>query len=216
MKNLTIRLETTRDYRTIENITREAFWNVYKPGCDEHYFAHMMRSHEDFIPELSFVLEKDGEIIGSIMYTKSWLESEDGERKTILSFGPICVLPEYQRQGGGKLLMKHSFARAVELGYEAVVIFGNPANYVGSGFVSCKRKNVSLGEDIFPTALLVRELIPDALGGKKWRYIESSAAECCADIAAVAAFDAEFPPKEKAWRPSQEEFYIYSHSCVVR
>ena len=97
MENLTIRLETEKDYRAVEELTREAFWNVYKPGADEHYFVHMMRNHPDFIPELAFVLEKDGEIVGNIMYTTAWLEDENGNRKEILSFGPLCVAPKYQR-----------------------------------------------------------------------------------------------------------------------
>ena len=89
---MTIRLETEKDYRAVEELTREAFWNVYKPGADEHYFVHMMRSHPDFIPELAFVLEKDGEIIGNIMCAKACLEDEWGERKEILYFRPLCVL----------------------------------------------------------------------------------------------------------------------------
>ncbi len=106
MNNLTIRLETEKDYRAVEELTREAFWNVYKPGADEHYFVHTMRSHPDFIPELAFVLELDGKIVGNIMYTKAWLEDENGKRKEILSFGPLCVAPEYQRQKFGKMLIK--------------------------------------------------------------------------------------------------------------
>jgi len=213
---MNIRLETPADYSAVENLTREAFWNVYKPGADEHYFVHMMRSHETFIPELAFVLEKDGEIVGNIMYTKSWLMDEAGEKKEIVSFGPICVAPEYQRQGLSKLLIEHSFAVATEMGYEAVTNFGNPGNYVGRGFVSCKKLNVCFGENNYPTALLVKELVPGALGGKKWHFIPNDADACCEDTAAVEAFDAQFPPKEKGWRPSQEEFYIYSHSSVVR
>ena len=213
---MNIRLETPADYAAVENLTREAFWNVYKPGADEHYFVHMMRSHETFIPELAFVLEKDGEIIGNIMYTKSWLMDEVGEKKEIVSFGPICVAPEYQRQGLSKLLIERSFAVAAEMGYEAVANFGNPGNYVGRGFVSCKKLNVCLRENNYPTALLVKELVPGALSGKKWRFIPNDADACCEDTAAVEAFDAQFPPKEKGWRPSQEEFYIYSHSSVVR
>ena len=108
MNTLTIRLETENDYRAVEELTREAFWNVYKPGADEHYFVNQMRNHPDFIPELAFVLEKDGKIIGNIMYTKAWLEDEKGERKEILSFGPLCVAPEYQRQKLGKLLTNFS------------------------------------------------------------------------------------------------------------
>jgi predicted N-acetyltransferase YhbS len=217
MENIIIRQETPADYRAVEELTREAFWNVYKPGADEHYFVHMMREHPDFIPELAFVLELDGEIIGNIMYTKAWLEDECGNRKEILSFGPLCVAPKYQRMKLGKLLIEHSFAKAREMGYDVNINFGNPGNYVSRGFVSCKKKNVSfVREGNFPTALLVAELVPDALGGKAWMYIPSTAADCCEDTAAVEAYDATFPEKERKWMPSQEEFYIYSHSSVVR
>ena len=211
MENLTIRLETEKDYRAVEELTREAFWNVYKSGADEHYYAHQMRNHPDFIPELAFVLELDGRIVGSIMYTKAWLQDESGSRREILSFGPLCVAPEYQRMKLGKLLIEHSFAEARKLGYDVNIMFGNPGNYVGRGFVSCRKKNVSfLAEGNYPTALLVCELVPGALEGKNWIYIPSTAADCCEDTAAVEAFDQTFPPKEKKWMPSQEEFYGYT------
>ena len=197
MNNTTIRLETEQDRRAVEELTREAFWNLYKPGADEHYFVHSMREHRDFIPELDFVLELDGRIIGSILYTKAWLEEEGGRRKEIVSFGPLCIAPAYQRKKYGALLIGHSFEAARGMGYDAVVIFGNPGNYVGRGFVSCRKKNVSFPVDgNYPTALLVCELTPGALDGKKWRYIPSTAADCCEDAEAVAAFDATFPPKE--------------------
>ena len=212
-----IRRETPDDYRAVESLTRESFWNVYKPGADEHYYVHKMRSHPDFLPELAFVLEVDGEIVGNIMYTKAWLEDEQGMQKEIVSFGPLCVAPKYQRQKLGKLLIEHSFAEARKLGYEVNVNFGNPGNYVSRGFVSCKKKNVSfVVPGNFPTALLVAELVPGALDGRNWMYIPSTAADCCEDTAAVEDFDALFPPMEKKWMPSQEEFYIYSHSSVVR
>lgn len=217
MENIVIRLENKEDYRAVEELTRETFWNVYKPGADEHYFVHKMRTHPDFIPELAFVLELDGEIIGNIMYTKAWIENRQSERREILSFGPICVAPKYQRMKLGKLLIEHSFNRAREMGYDTVIVFGNPGNYVSRGFVSCKKKNVSFVADgNFPTALLVAELVPNALDGRRWMYIPSTAADCCEDTAAVEAFDASFPEKEKKWMPSQEEFYIYSRSSVIR
>lgn len=97
-----IRLETPADYRTVENINREAFWNLSVPGANEHYFAHIMRNHADFVPELDFVIEVDGKVIANIMYTKSKLVDESGKEKEIISFGPICVLPEYQRMGTAK------------------------------------------------------------------------------------------------------------------
>ena len=215
--DIIIRRETPADYPAVENLTREAFWNVYKPGADEHYFVHMMRFHPDFIPELAFVLEKGGEIVGSIMYTKAWLEDTQGNRKEILSFGPLCVAPKYQRKKLGKILIEHSFEAARKMGYDVNINFGNPGNYVSRGFVSCKKKDVSfVVPGNFPTALLVAELVPGALDGKSWMYIPSTAADCCEDTAAVEAFDAAVPPKEKAWQPSQEEFYIYSQSSVVR
>ena len=217
MNSMIIRRETEKDYRAVEELTREAFWNVYKPGADEHYFVHQMRSHPDFLPELAFVAEVDGRIVGSIMYTKAWLEDEEGKRKEILSFGPLCVAVEFQRQKIGKRLIERSFEEGRRLGYDVNINFGNPGNYVSSGFVSCKKKNVCFAVDgNYPTALLVRELVPGVLDGRKWMYIPSTAADCCDDIEAVEAFDATFPPREKKWMPSQEEFYIYSHSSVVR
>ena len=210
-----IRNETPADYRSVETLTREAFWNQNSPGCEEHYFVNQMRNHPDFLPELAFVLELDGQLIGNVMYTKSWLVDEQGNRKTILSFGPVSIHPDYQRKGYGKQLLEHSFAAARELGYDAIVIFGDPGNYVARGFQSCKKHNVCLEGDRFPTARLVKELTPGALSGKHWRYLPSSAEDCCSDQQAVDAFDAAFPPKEKGWQPSQEAFYIHSHSMIV-
>ena len=118
MDGIAIRQETEKDYRAVEELTRNSFWNVYKPGADEHFYVHTMRNHPDFIPELAFVLEKYGEIIGNIMYTKAWLEDETGKRKEIVSFGPLCVAPEYQRQKLGKILIEHSFDAARKMGYD--------------------------------------------------------------------------------------------------
>ena len=154
----------------MENVIRRAFWNLYVPGCAEHYVAHVMRPHGDFVPELDLVLERDGQIIGSIMYTKTRLVDEAGEEKQILTFGPVCILPEYQRMGYGKMLMEASFERAQTMGYEVIVIFGDPANYVGRGFKSCRRFNVCLEGDVFPSAMLVKELVPGTLDGRRWFY----------------------------------------------
>lgn len=121
-----IRNEQKSDYQIVEDITREAFYNMYVPGCMEHYLVHIMRGHEDFIPELDFVLELDGKVIGNIMYTKAKLTDENGEEKEIIIFGPVSILPKYQRMGYGKLLMEHSFKRAVELGYDTIVNFWQP------------------------------------------------------------------------------------------
>lgn len=213
-KDYTIRLETANDYRETENLTREAFWNLNVPGCHEHYFVHILRQHEDFIPELDFVLEADGRIIGNVMYTKAKLVDENGTEKQILTMGPICVHPDYQRKGYSRILLEHTFEKAVEMGYDTVVNFGNPDNYVARGYKSCKKYNVCFEGDVFPAALLVKELKEGALDGRKWFYYPSNSESLCDDVNAVEEFDALFPKKEKARQPSQEEFYIHSHSTI--
>ncbi len=127
----TIRNERPGDWEAVETLTRRAFYNQYIPGCMEHYLVHIMRGHEDFIPELDFVAELDGEIVGNIMYTRAWLTDAAGNEKPVLTFGPMCVAPEHQRQGYGKTLMEHSFEAARALGYDTVVIFGQSGKLCG-------------------------------------------------------------------------------------
>lgn len=146
------------------------------------------------------------------MYTKSRLVSAQGEEKSILTFGPVSVLPEHQRQGYGKLLMDHSFRRARELGYEVIVIFGSPSNYVGRGFKSCRKYNVRAQSGKYPAAMLVKELVPGALDGKQWTYYDSPVMAVSEEIA--RRYDDGLEKMEKRHQPSQEEFYILSHSFV--
>ena len=211
-KMIKIRNEEATDCEKVEEITRKAFWNLYIPGCVEHYLVHVMRSHKDFLPELDFVIEVDNQIIGNIMYTKTKLIDESGEEKNILTFGPVCILPEYQRKGYGKKLMEYSFEQAVTLGYDMIVIFGNPGNYVSRGFKSCKKYNVCLENGTYPAAMMVKELKPDVLDGRKWIYYQSPVFEINEQEA--GRFDEGLGGLEKKYRPSQEEFYIYSHSII--
>ncbi len=211
-QGIIIRNEEKRDWETVENITREAFYNIYVPGCVEHYLVHIMREHEDFIPELDFVLELGGKVIGNIMYTKATLTDEAGNRKDILTFGPVCILPGYQRMGYGKLLMEHSFQKARQLGYDTIVIFGSPANYVSRGFKSCRKYNVCAEGGKYPAAMMVKELIPHVLDGHTWLYQDSPVMAISEEEA--LRYDASLKPMEKKHLPSQEEFYIMSHSFV--
>ncbi|MBR3639100.1 MAG: N-acetyltransferase, partial [Clostridia bacterium] len=137
-----------------------------------------------------------------------------GNEKPCISFGPLSVLPAYQRKGYGKALLEHSFGAAREMGYDVIVIYGDPDNYISIGFKSCKKYNVCADENCFPAALLVKELADGALDGRRWFFRESSFDEALSDDEAVAAFDSSFPHKEKTWRPSQEAFYIMSHSVI--
>lgn len=135
---LIIRNETENDYEAVEKLTRDAFWDIYVPGCTEHYLAHILRGHKDFIPELDLVAELNGQVIGNIMYAKSSLVDENDAEKEILTFGPVSIAPEFQRKGYGKKLIEYSLDKAKEMSFEAVVIFGSPANYIPLGFKSCK------------------------------------------------------------------------------
>ncbi len=209
---LNIRNERELDYQIVEDITRKAFYNVYVPGCMEHYLVHIMREHEDFIPELDFVIELDGQIVGNIMYTKAKLTDEGGTEKEIVTFGPVSVLPEHQRKGYGKILIEYSLKCAAELGYEAVVIIGSPANYVSSGFQCCRKYNVCVEKDKYPAAMLVKELKPGALDGRLWFYSDSPV--MIVDEKKAQAFDDNLEKMEKKWMPSQEAFYIMSHAFV--
>ena len=209
-----IRSEKSEDYRIVEEITRMAFWNIHVPGCNEHYLVHVMREHKDFVPDLDYVIEKDKKILGNIMYTKAKLRSGNGAEKEILTFGPVSILPEYQRRGFGKRLIEYSFIKASELKYEAIVIFGNPGNYVNLGFKSCSRFDISIGNGIYPSAMLAKELVEGSLEDEKWVYEESDVYNI--DKEKAEEFDLEFQKMEKKIQGSQEEFYILSNSRIIR
>ncbi|MBE9192807.1 N-acetyltransferase [Gloeocapsopsis crepidinum LEGE 06123] len=209
-----IRNEKIEDYKIVEELTRKAFWNIYVPGCKEHYLVHVMRKHKDFIPELDYVIEKDKKIIGNIMYTKAKLVSGNGREKLISTFGPVSILPEYQRRGFGKRLIEHSFMKAKELKCEAIVIFGNPSNYVNLGFKSSSRFDISLEDEIYPSAMLAKELIEGSLKGERWIYKDSDVYKI--DEKKAEEFDLEFEKMEKKIQGSQEEFYILSNSRIIR
>lgn len=209
---LELRRERPEDYREVESLTREAFWDVHVRGCVEHYLAHVMRSHPDFAPELDYVAVADGRIVGSIMYAKAWLDEAGGRAREILTFGPLSVLPGYQRRGVGSRLVEATVRLAREGGCPAIAILGNPGNYVKHGFRNCKKYRIAMAPGRYPTCLLVLELEPGALGDKDYLYRGSAVYEVGEDEA--RAFDSGFPPKESRYRPSQEEFDTLCRSFV--
>jgi len=201
-----IRNEREEDYRAVEEVTREAFWNLYVPGCSEHYIVHTMREHKDFIRALDYVAIVDGRVIGNIMYTRAALASEEGESLDIASFGPLSVHPEFQRMGIGSRLIRHSLPAAQRLGFGVVAIYGDPHNYCKHGFRNGKDLGISDGNGDYPHGLLALELTPGVLAGHHWKLQISPAYECCESD--VADFDKRFPPKEKGYQCSQEIFAI--------
>lgn len=212
MDNIIIRNEVEADNKTVEEIIRSSFWNLYSPGCDEHYLAHTMRSHKDFLPELDLVIELNHQVIGNIMYTKNKLVDEQGNEKDILTFGPVCIRSEHRGKGYLKKLIAESVLRAETLGYDLIIIFGYPYIYVSSGFKCAKRYNVCYENGTYPSAMMVKELKPGALDGRKWTYYQSSVYEV--DQQEALQYDSRFKEMERNYQPSQEEFYIFSNSIM--
>jgi len=210
--NINIRLENKTDYRKVEELTRGAFWNLYAPGCDEHYLSHILRDHEDFLPELDFVAELDGAIVGSIMYTKSFLIDDRGERVPIVSFGPLCVSPKYQRKGIGTALIERTSALVKQMNIPAIVIYGDPHNYCKHGFKNGIDYRVSDMSGEYPLGLLVLELQPGFFGRDNWKAKQSDVFQF--DPQKAMEFDAGFPPKEKKSHYSQELFKILIRAFI--
>lgn len=203
-KNITIRPETESDDRAVENLTREAFWDVYRPGCMEHYVLHCFRTDPAFVPELDLVMELDGTLIGHIMYARSEIACSDGRALPIMTFGPISIAPEYKRQGYGKCLLDYSMEKAKDMGAGALAITGNILFYGKSGFVPAKSKGIRYADDPDASYLLIKELTPGFLSGISGTYKDPEGYFVCErDPDGFAQFEATFPEKEKQKLPGQ-------------
>ncbi len=199
-----IRLEERGDFREVENLAREAFWNIYRPGCDEHFILHNLRDDPCFVPELSYVIEAGRRIVGQIAYAKGRLKLDSGGETDILLFGPISVLPEYQRKGYGGKLIRFTLERAKELGYPAVVISGSPAYYGRFGFESGSKHGIfHEGADRSEEAPFFMVKILDDRAAKALKGTYSDPPVYTTDSAALEEFDRSFPPKKKEKRPGQ-------------
>ena len=199
-----IRLERKEEYREVEYLVRESFWNVYRPGCLEHYVLNQLRNDPDFIPELDFVLIKDGRIIGQNMFMRAKIQADSGREIPIMTMGPICIAPEFKRQGYGKKLLDDSLEKAAQLGAGAVCFEGNIDFYGKSGFVYASTLGIRYhglpeGEDA--SFFLCKELKPHYLDGITGEYATPSG--YFVDEEAAQAFDRNFPRKEKRKLPGQ-------------
>ncbi|MGL6249056.1 MAG: GNAT family N-acetyltransferase, partial [Culicoidibacterales bacterium] len=201
---MTIRNEQASDYRRVETLAQEAFWNLYVPGASEHFIVNQMRKHADFIPELTFVIEVDGEVQGAIFYTHSKIITADDSEYPTITFGPVFISPAYHRQGLGKAMISHSIAAAKTLGYQAIMVLGYPYHYQPYGFVGGKTYRVAMGDGQFYKGLLVLPLVDGALDTVAGIATFSPAFEVAPE--AVLAFDQTFPTKVKQHQPSQDEF----------
>lgn len=202
--NYLIRSERKEEYREVENLIREAFWNVYRPGCLEHYVINQLRNDPAFVSELDFVMEKDGKLIGQNMFMKAKIKADDGRNIPIMTMGPICIAPEYKRQGYGKILLDYTLEKAAELGAGAVCFEGNIDFYGKSGFRYASEYGIRYhglpeGED--SSFFLCKELIPGYLDGITGEY--QTPQGYFVDEAEAEEFDKKFPAKEKLKLPGQ-------------
>ena len=200
----TIRLEKPEDYREVENLVRESFWNVYRPGCSEHYVIHVLRDDPAFVKELDFVMEKDDELIGQNMFMRTVINADDGRVIPILTMGPIGITPELKRKGYGKKLLDYSLEKASAMGFGAVLFEGNIGFYGHSGFTYARNFGIryhDLPEGADDSFFLCKELIPGYLEGITGVY--RTPRGYYVDDADVEEFDKAFPPKEKLKLPGQ-------------
>ena len=203
-KDITIRLEKPEDYRAVENLVRESFWNVYRPGCSEHYVLHVLRNDPAFVRELDFVMEWKGVLIGQNMFMRTVIEGDDGRTVPVLTMGPIGITPTLKRHGYGKYLLDYSLQKAAELGFGAVLFEGNIGFYGKCGFDYAEKSGIryhDLPEGADASFFLCKELIPGYLDGITGVY--QTPQGYYVDDADVEKFDKNFPPKEKLVLPGQ-------------
>ena len=199
-----IRLERKEEYRAVEELVREAFWNVYRPGCSEHYVIHVLRDDPAFVKELDFVMEQDGKLIGQNMFMRTIIEADDGRTIPVLTMGPIGITPELKRKGYGKALLDYSLEKAAETGAGAVLFEGNIGFYGKSGFDYAGKFGIryhDLPEDEDASFFLCKELIPGYLDGITGVY-QTPQGYYVKDED-VEAFDKGFPPRKKLKLPGQ-------------
>lgn len=193
-----IRLEKKEERHEVENLVRESFWNVYRPGCLEHFVLHELRNDADFVPQLDLVMLLDGRIIGQNVFVRAVIKSDSGEDLPIMTMGPICIAPEFKRQGYGKILLDYSLERAKEMGCGAVCFEGSVGFYGKSGFTYASEFGIryhGLPECADQSFFLCKELAAGYLDGVTGEY--STPAGYFVDEAAAEEFDKRFPPKEK-------------------
>ena len=202
--NITIRIEKKEEYREVENLVRESFWNVYRPGCLEHYVLNQLRKDPDFVTELDFVMEENGKLIGQNIFMKAVIKADDGRDISIMTMGPICITPELKRKGYGKVLLDYSLEKAAEMGCGALCFEGNIGFYGKSGFTYASEFGIRYhglpeGEDA--SFFLCKELIPGFLDGVTGEY--ATPAGYFVDETEAEEFDKTFPYKEKLKLPGQ-------------
>lgn len=199
-----IRLERKEEYREVEELVRDSFWNVYRPGCLEHYVLHTLRDDPAFVPELDLIMEKEGRLIGQNVFVRTSIKADDGRDIPIMTMGPICITPELRGRFYGKALLDYSLELAARMGCGAVCFECNIGFYGQSGFTYASEYGIRYhglpdGED--SSFFLCRELVPGYLYGVTGEYATPHA--YLVNETEAEAFDKTFEPKEKLRLPGQ-------------
>lgn len=198
-------VEEPADRPKLFNMMRDAFWNLYQPGCEEHVILQKMWRSEDYLRDLSLVAKlSDGTLAGYIAYSKSSIVDASGQPTETISFGPVAVSPEHQGKGIGKLLITKSIERCRELGYKAIVILGYPALYTQFGFRNGREFGVTMETGDSAKGLQVLELQQGYLDGVNGKYLPPKAHE--ASACEIEEVEKDLPVKEKFETRSQKMF----------
>ncbi len=195
LDSFSIRLEEKQDYKKVEYLTREAFWDLYRPGCSEHLIVHKIREVPAFVKELSYIACDDDNVIGNIIYSKAKVVNDENKEFEVLCMGPLGVLPPFQKKGIGSLLMNSSIKKTRELGFKAIVTFGNPKYYQRFGFVNAKNYGITTSSGENFDAFMALELFDGALDGITGKFYEDNVFKI--EDEELEVFEREFPYKEK-------------------
>lgn len=198
-----IQKTTKKDFFQTENLTRESFWNLYKPGCVEHLILHNIRNSENYISNLDLIAIFENEIVGHIISTKAKVVDSLNHEYEILCVGPLSVLPKFQKQGIGSKLLNESILIAKESGYLGMILFGNPEYYHRFGFINANNYNITTkdGQNFEP--FLALELQNNGLANVRGRFFEDDAFEIHSED--LSEFEKKFPYKEKLKTETQFE-----------
>lgn len=192
---ISIRQEEEKDFKGVEHLTREAFWDLYKPGCNEHLLVHKIRKISAFVKELDLIACDKDRIVGNIIYSKAKVVNKENTEFEVLCMGPIAVLPSYQKQGIGSLLMEHSIERAKQLGHKAIIIFGNPDYYHRFGFRNAEEYEIQTSAGDNFDAFMALELYDASLKGISGKFYEDEVFKI--EEEELEDFEKQFPYKEK-------------------
>ena len=192
---ITIRKTSKDEFFETENLTRETFWNLYQSGCTEHFMLHNFRKSNAWVEELDIVALIDDKIIGHIISTKSRVIDADNTAHEVLHVGPFSVDAVLQNNGIGSQLFEYSIAKAKKLGFNGMILFGNPGYYPRFGFKNAKEFNITTKEGMNFDPFMALELQVNGLSHISGKFFLDDSAEI--NEQKLTEYEKQFPPKEK-------------------